>query len=59
MLWSKFVALSASIRDEKIFQINNLSSNIKKLEKNKQNESKVYTRKEIIQVGWTLLSKEF
>ena len=33
VLWSKFIALSAYIRNEKRSQINNVSSNIRKLEK--------------------------
>lgn len=50
VLRRKFIALIAYIRNEKSFQIKNLGSCLKKLEKENENKPKAGRRKEIIKI---------
>lgn len=50
MLRGKFRALNAYIRKEERFQIHNLSSHLKNLEKKEQNKPRAGRRKEMIKI---------
>ena len=58
MLRERFIAIQAYLKKQEISQINNLTLNLKQVEKEEMRNPRVSRRKEILKIGAEINAKE-